>query len=200
MTISLKQIQYDVIFEALEGETVCGDHYLIKELRDSTLLMVVDGLGHGPDAAHAAKTAIETVDAHAAKPIETLFELCHQALNQTRGAAITIVKLDLNYNMTYKAIGNVMGVHWHIDERSKLKQKSFLLEGGIVGYELPLSSTVREVSCQAGDTIIIATDGLKNQFETEPPRFETSDKIAEQLFSTYRNKKDDGLVLVARLT
>jgi hypothetical protein len=199
VTISLKQLQYDVIFEALEGQTVCGDQYLIKETADFTLLMVVDGLGHGSEAADAAQQAIETVDANAAEPIETIFTLCNQALLQTRGAAMTIVKLDLNYKMTYKAIGNVMGVLWHIDERSRLQSKSFFLEGGIVGYQLPSSLHENEFTCNAGDTIILATDGLKNQFETYPPRFETPDKIATGIFSTYRNKKDDGLVLVAQL-
>ncbi|MBA2657690.1 MAG: SpoIIE family protein phosphatase [Tatlockia sp.] len=199
MTILLKQINYEVIFEPLEGQTACGDQYLVKELIDCTLLMVVDGLGHGSEAALAAQIAIETVDSHATESIENLFALCDQALKSTRGAAITIVKLGLDYKMTYKAIGNVMGVHWNIDTRSKLNVKSFFLEGGIVGYKLPLPKNLSEFSCNAGDTIILATDGIKNQFEIDPPKFETPDKIARRVFSTYRNKKDDGLILVAQI-
>jgi negative regulator of sigma-B (phosphoserine phosphatase) len=197
--IRLKQIKYDVIFEALEGETECGDQYLIKELADFTLLVVVDGLGHGEEASHAAKKAIETIDAHANEDIETLFKRCDAALGNTRGAAITLVKLDLNYTMKYVAIGNVMGVHWYIHQSSRLKQKSFFLVGGIVGSRSPSSIQVKEFTCGPGDTLILATDGIQNQFETEPPRFQSPDKIAQQIFSSYRNKKDDGLVLVAQL-
>jgi negative regulator of sigma-B (phosphoserine phosphatase) len=196
----LKQIHYEVISEALAGEIACGDQYLVKEMEDSTLLAVVDGLGHGEEAAYAAKTALAIMDANAHQSLATLFQLCHEGLQSTRGAAITMVKLYKSERiMTYKCIGNVIGVHWHIDERSNLKRDSFFMEGGIVGYRLPAPKPIKEVVVGIGDTLILATDGIKKQFEIETPAWDLPDKIAQKIFSRFHNKNDDALVLVARL-
>ncbi len=195
---NLNHIKYTVIAEALKGQMVCGDQYLVKETTDFTLLAVVDGLGHGEEAEIAAKAAIKTIDANAYEPIEKIFKLCNEALLLTRGAAITIVKL-CGHIMTYKAIGNVSGVYWQIGERARLKSQSFFLENGIVGNQLPWLVPIKEVVLGSGDTLILATDGIKKEFESLPPKWSTVDSLAIEIFTTYRNIKDDGLILVAQL-
>ena len=199
MTIHLKQIKYEVIFEPLEGQIECGDQYFIKELADCILIAVVDGLGHGAEAAFAAKKAIQTLDAHANESIETLFKLCNEALCLTRGAAMTIFKIDTRYKLTYMGIGNVMGACWKINESGKLIHNLIVLDPGIVGSRLFPSMQVKEIAMSPGDTFILATDGIKIQFESEPPKVESPEKIAKHIFNTYRNKNDDGLILVAQL-
>jgi serine/threonine protein phosphatase PrpC len=196
--IALKQIKYTVIVEALKGQVVCGDKYLVKELPDFTLLAVADGLGHGEEAAIAAKEAMKIIDTNAYEPIDQIFKLCNEALLSTRGVALTIVKLH-EYKMNYKAIGNVSGVFWHIVERARLKSQSFFLENGIVGNQLPWLLPMKEIVLDPGDTLILATDGIKKEFENMPPKWSTVDSIAHEIFTTYRNKKDDGLILVAQL-
>jgi phosphoserine phosphatase RsbX len=195
----LRQVKYKVICEALDNQIECGDQYFIKKLDDFILFAVIDGLGHGKKAEEAAKLAIKTLDAHANESIESLFKLCHEALIKTRGAAMTLVKIDVSYKLTYIAIGNVLGVCWKIDENYKLKHHSFFLEGGIVGAQLPSLMRVREIAMAPGDIFILATDGIKAQFENEAPILEKPDQIAKRIFETYRNKKDDALVLVAQL-
>ena len=199
MTVQLKHINFQVLVEALKGETECGDDYLVKELDNHTLLVVVDGLGHGREAAFAAKKAIETVKLNAHQPIEILFKLCNEALSMTRGAAMTIVTIDSDQTITYKAVGNVAGVYWHIEERAKLRQHSFLLDSGIVGSNSPTHISAKKINLTSGDIIILATDGIKAQFENTVPRWDTPDKIAHHMFTTYRNNNDDGLVLVVQL-
>src|SRR5690606_27727635 len=44
------------------GEQVAGDAALVRELGPSTLLAVIDGLGHGPPAAEAAARAVEVLE------------------------------------------------------------------------------------------------------------------------------------------
>ncbi|MBA2649490.1 MAG: SpoIIE family protein phosphatase [Legionella sp.] len=200
MTIEFKQIKYAVIFEALAGETACGDQYLVKEFDDFTLLVVVDGLGHGEDAALAAKKAIKTVDNNANAPLETIFKLCAQALADTRGAAMTIVRIDNACpSVHYKCIGNITGIYWHIGERAKLKKDSFLFENGIVGSCSPMVLPTRHLNLSSGDVIILATDGIKANFTDEPPQWKSPKQIADEIFTNYRNKGDDGLILVAQL-
>lgn len=40
------------------GEQRCGDAWLHLDLGDASLLAIVDGLGHGPEAAAAASAAL----------------------------------------------------------------------------------------------------------------------------------------------
>lgn len=58
---------------------------------------------------------------------------------------------------------------------------------------------IHEVTLAKGDRLILATDGIYPRFESEPPKFDTPANIAKQIFTHYRNEKDDGLVLVVEL-
>lgn len=192
------RVKYHVVSEALAAETECGDQYLVKEWNDSILIAVADGLGHGSEAAFAAKQAMKIIDAHANEPIERLVTICDQELKETRGIALTIARINNNYTLTYLAIGNVTGICWQQNELAKLSKHSLLLEGGVVGYQLPLSLKPKNFPIRSGDIFILATDGIKSQFEDAPPKLESTDKIAKLIFNSYRNENDDGLVLVAQ--
>jgi anti-sigma regulatory factor (Ser/Thr protein kinase) len=50
------------------GETVCGDSWAVVETAARVLLLVSDGLGHGPLAAAASARAVEVLRARAADP------------------------------------------------------------------------------------------------------------------------------------
>lgn len=196
---TLKQIKYTVIVEPLAGELACGDHYLVKELHDATLIAVIDGLGHGDQAELAAKTAIATINANAHEPLNVLLRHCNESLLDTRGSAITLVRISQKQVITYQAIGNVSGVYWHLNEREKFQAHSFLLQNGIVGNRLPSLLPIKGISLASGDKLILATDGIKKEFENIPPNWSSIDQVAHDIFTTYRDKKDDGLVLVAQL-
>src|SRR5438270_41239 len=81
----------------LEGETVCGDRHLVKPFPGGVLAVVVDGLGHGVEAAAAARVAVAELEAHAREPVITLLERCHQILTPTRGAAISLASFNTTY-------------------------------------------------------------------------------------------------------
>lgn len=197
MPVTLKRLKYEVLYEALKGEIACGDHYIIKELDDSILIAVIDGLGHGEEAAFAAKKAATVMEENADKTVEQIFHICNQELADTRGVVMTALKVDANYKLRYMAIGNVMGVCWKID-KDKLIRLPLFTEGGIVGSRIPAFVREKEVIINPGATLILATDGIKTEFEIESPTFESPDVIAQRIFTSYRNIKDDGLVLVAQ--
>jgi hypothetical protein len=50
-------IEWDVAMRALAGQVVSGDQYLGKPFVNGVLVAVIDGLGHGEDAAAAANLA-----------------------------------------------------------------------------------------------------------------------------------------------
>jgi len=50
-------IEWGVATLALPGETQSGDRHLVKPVGSTVLVAVVDGLGHGAEAATAAQAA-----------------------------------------------------------------------------------------------------------------------------------------------
>ena len=61
----------------LAGETESGDAWAVARQRHAIALMMVDGLGHGPEAAAASKAFIEVVERHVEEPPVELLRLCH---------------------------------------------------------------------------------------------------------------------------
>jgi len=196
MAIQLQHIKYDVIYEALAGQSECGDQYLVKQLNDSILIAVADGLGHGTEAAFAAEKAMKILDSYSNEPIKALIQMCDKELQETRGIALTIARVS-NNKLTYLAIGNVLGVYWQQDAEANWSKQSLFMQNGIVGSQLP-SFELNHIALKPGDIFILATDGIKEKFETEPARLESPETIAKSLFKAYRNPKDDGLILVAQ--
>jgi hypothetical protein len=51
-------LEFGVVSLPLAGEEVCGDAWAVDEGRGRSFVLVVDGLGHGPQAAEAAREAV----------------------------------------------------------------------------------------------------------------------------------------------
>ena len=52
-------LEVGAVVVPVRGEVVCGDGYAVHQEADFSSIMVVDGLGHGPDAAACADAAKE---------------------------------------------------------------------------------------------------------------------------------------------
>ncbi|HEY3252745.1 MAG TPA: hypothetical protein VGJ91_02315, partial [Polyangiaceae bacterium] len=73
---------------------VSGDLHVVEALPHGALIAVIDGLGHGPEAAAAARAAAAILHARAELSVQELLELCHEGLRKTRGAVMTLASLD----------------------------------------------------------------------------------------------------------
>lgn len=175
--------------------TESGDLCSVTPFDGGVLVAVIDGLGHGPEAASAAKIAASVLRENAADDPKALIERCHIHLRSTRGAAVTLASLREPGELTWIGVGNVEAVLLPGD-RSRPKA-SVLLRGGIVGLRLP---PLREytVAIAPRDTLVIATDGIRSNFEAGCDRDASPDSIAESILSGYRKTSDDALVVVAR--
>src|SRR5439155_854465 len=80
-------IDWGVATLALAGEAESGDLHLVKPVGRGVLVAAVDGLGHGAEAAAAARTAVTTLDRHADEFLIPVVRKCHEALIGRRGAA-----------------------------------------------------------------------------------------------------------------
>src|SRR2546428_3990524 len=77
-------IDWGVATRALAGETESGDLHLVKRLGRGTLVAAVDGLGHGAEAAAAARAAVAALDQYAEESLLPLVRRCHHALAGSR--------------------------------------------------------------------------------------------------------------------
>ena len=91
------------------GEEVCGDFPIAVDVGGAAALFgVADGLGHGRAAETAALRAEEIVNRCRTEPLDVLLQLCHRGLADTRGAAITLARIDFETGtLSWIGIGNV---------------------------------------------------------------------------------------------
>ena len=186
--------------QPLAGETESGDAYLVKFSPGGALLVVVDGLGHGPEAAIAARAAISALDEYSGETIVRLVERCHQKIRSTRGVVLSAAWIEPgDGHLTWLGVGDVDGLLVRADAHARPHRECLLARGGVVGYQLPpLRSSRLPLHC--GDTLILNTDGIRSGFDTglnlqAPPR-----QIADDILASHRRGTDDALVLVATYT
>jgi hypothetical protein len=198
-------VEWAVRSRTLPGESICGDACLVMEVWEGVLVAVIDGLGHGVEAAKASEAAVRSIEANAAtRSFSSLLQQCHLDLRKTRGVVLSLAFLDSQRTMTWMGIGNVEGRL--IRRRAQYVQKysdkseSLLLRTGVIGGEaeqLP-AFYPRGVSLIRGDFLVLATDGIKGDFENSIDLEAAPKQIAENLLATKSRNNDDALVFVGR--
>jgi phosphoserine phosphatase RsbX len=181
------------------GQTESGDQYLVMEIADGVVVGVIDGLGHGAEAANASKTAIRSIERHAGEPAIKLMQECHQSLIGLRGAVMSVASINaVEESMTWLGVGNVEGLLLRAHPAAIPSRELLLLRGGVVGVHLP-ALTGAIVPLAPGDTLIFATDGVRSEFldETRAHR-EAPAVLADRILGRYGRGTDDALVMVVR--
>ena len=191
-------IDWGVATLMLAGEQESGDLHLIKPVGTGVLVSVVDGLGHGAEAAAAARAAVAALNRHAQESVLPLLQRCHQALAGTRGVVVSVALFDrADGSMTWLGVGNVEGVLLYADSGRRRGRERLVTRGGIVGSELPpLRAEVLAVA--PGDTLILATDGIRSGFADDLAIDGPPQQLADQILARSGKGTDDALVLVAR--
>jgi negative regulator of sigma-B (phosphoserine phosphatase) len=198
-TVTAPVVDCGVANFVLPEQEECGDRHLISCHKDGVLIAAIDGIGHGREAANAAKVAISVLKERAGDPITALVERCHQRLRKTRGVVLSLASIHVSDGkMAWLGVGNVQGVLARGDSRQNKAQESLLLRAGVVGSQLPmLLATVLRIA--PGDTLYFATDGVRSAFAETLTALENPQKGAERILRQFQSGKDDALVLVARL-
>jgi serine/threonine protein phosphatase PrpC len=185
----------------LPGQDECGDRQTVVSTSDSAVAAVIDGVGHGTEAAEAAERAVATVRLGIdGGGIIDMLKRCHTSLTGSRGAVMNLACFDQKQGtLTWLGIGNVEGrlLLRNKDKDSGYVRQHLLLRPGVVGQRLPsLQVTVSRV--QPGDLLIFATDGVAPDFADNIRIDSTVGEIANGIISRYCKKTDDALALVIR--
>ncbi|MGH2687223.1 MAG: SpoIIE family protein phosphatase [Actinomycetota bacterium] len=172
-----------------------GDRHLVAPIPGGALVAVVDGLGHGHEAAAAAEIAVHALSQNRTDPVPALVRRCHEACRGTRGVAMTVAVLSAETGtLTWGGIGNVEGrlVRPGAPDRAE----GPLLLGGVVGYRTPqLRPTVTQLG--AGDLLILSTDGVVPHYVEGLALGDQLQPMADRILRVH-GRDDDALVLVAR--
>lgn len=175
-----------------------GDRAVVALFQAGALVAAIDGLGHGTEAARAANQAARLLEEHPCDSVIALIEQCHEALRRTRGAVMSLASFDArDSSLTWAGVGNVEGVLVRMNSARDRARKGLLGRGGIVGYQLPpLRAT--KIALDRGDTLILATDGIRSGFSEAVDMNRCPQENAESILGGYGKGTDDALVVVAQ--
>ncbi len=191
-------VEWKAASRALRGERVSGDLEVVLATSRGALLGVVDGLGHGFHAEVAARAAVEAIRRWPEEPLARMVTLCHEALAGTRGVVLGLASIRArDGRMEWLGVGNIEGAIVRRDARSERRVVSLNSRGGVLGHTLP-TLRVEKLAIEAGDTILLATDGIRPGFAAGVSPVATPDRIAEEVLAGHAKESDDALVLVVR--
>ena len=183
-----------VVCVPMRGEAECGDHWQVVPLRDRLALMLVDGLGHGPDAALAATSATRSFTAGATSGHDVLLCALDRGLRETRGAAVSVVTVDAaTKEVTFTGVGNV-------DARlvGEGPTQYLVPQNGIVGHGMPALKSTR-ASWPAGGLLIMHSDGIVARWRLDAyqgARTLHPGLVAGIIYRDFARERDDVTVLV----
>lgn len=182
------------------GEDVCGDRALAIDSGDDTVLLaVLDGLGHGPEACAASTLGVQTIRNARVWSLEEIFHMTDRALAGTRGAVITLARIDSRAGaLRWAGVGNVRADLVAKHPGGPQVRASARLTAGVVGFRLPNSLFPQEMPIRPGDLLVFVTDGIVDGYLRDIDFSASTSSIAEAILRDYARDDDDALALVAR--
>ena len=179
----------------MPGEEARGDAWAVEWRGGHCVILVADGLGHGPDAAAAAMAAVNALRTHPQLSPAALIEFAHGALRSTRGAALAVADLDLTQELRYAGVGNIAGV-----TLAPGVARHMVSYAGIVGHEV---RKIQEfVYPWTQDSLLVMhSDGLATHWNLDQyPGLagRHPSLIAGVLYRDFARGRDDVTVVVAK--
>jgi negative regulator of sigma-B (phosphoserine phosphatase) len=173
------------------GEKENGDVAVVRHDGARSLLAVVDALGHGPHAAHAARIAASYLltQAFPSRVIDAIDGL-HACLRGTRGAA-AMVCITSPGRLEACGVGNV-------ELRCSRPRVPVVLTPGVMGGLLK-QPKIFSSDLQPNDRIVIFSDGVSSRFSLNDVRDLSPEDACRTIFAQCRRAHDDATVLVADL-
>lgn len=178
------------------GEAVCGDACAFALDGPLASAMVVDGLGHGVDAAAAAHAALAVFRQQPFAAPGTLIAATHEALRGMRGAAVMAVQADARQWLIRSAgAGNIIGrlVSGTFD-------RSLLGQHGTAGLAIRRPGEVT-TPWPPHALLVLCSDGLETRWKQQllVPVLGRDPAIAAALLMRQASRgRDDATVAVLR--
>lgn len=191
----LPKIEYSVINKPKAYEVASGDNWAIREDMEPIKALVVDGLGHGNNAAVSADKAVDIFLVNNA-PLDKLVTIIDENLRNTRGTVLSIAELfPEQETINFVCIGNIFNKIIIGDNAVTLFNHY-----GIAGVILP-TIAIEKYSWPSKSLLIMHSDGLNTHWDLKDyPRLAYAHPsiIAAILYRDYNRGNDDIVVMVIR--
>ncbi|MFJ8821881.1 ATP-binding protein [Streptomyces sp. NPDC102467] len=177
----------------LRGEEECGDSAAVADAPGGRTALVVDGLGHGAEAAEASAAAVRVFHEGPERPLPELLTAMDRALRGGRGAAVGLLRLRPG-SAEHCGIGNVRLLlvgHDGVGSRA-------VGQPGVVGWNMP-RPLPRSLPMPETSAAVLHSDGIAARWADTatpfllglPPRL-----LAAALGHGHRSARDDATALV----
>jgi len=194
--IPVSELDLSVFSRPVPGQRFNGDAYFVKRYEDKITFAVIDGLGHGQAAQEAAQAAVDCLENYYRRPFAEIFQLCHQRLKRTRGAAISLCRISLKDRvMTHAGIGNVQTRVY-----SSEKAPAPFCMNGTLGVAMR-TVKVDDYPLLENNTIIMFSDGISGRFSPDNIHGFLSlepQRLAKRIMDNHAKDNDDATIIVGR--
>lgn len=180
----------------VKGEACCGDAWAARTTECRTVILVADGLGHGPAAADAARGAVRAFEAHWQEGPAEILRRAHGTLRATRGAAVAVAEVRHDRGtVRFAGVGNIAGAVLTLAENRHLTSHN-----GTVGAEMRKVQEF-EYPWPPGALLLMHSDGLGSHWRLDRYAglaLRPLPLIVGALYRDFKRGRDDVTVLAAR--
>ena len=193
---AIRRFSHGAVSVPAAGETRCGDAWAIVQREGLASVLVVDGLGHGPDAETAALACVEAFGVAPFDPPSATLARADASMRATRGASAAVAHLDADArSVTFCGAGNIAG-----RLTSGVGDRSFLCQHGTLGLQVSRLQDVVEAWPDHA-LFVMHSDGLPGRWDLRKisgllqcdPAI-----IAAWLIRDHIGGRDDATVIVVR--
>jgi hypothetical protein len=172
------------------GESVCGDAYWVGRAPAGVLVALVDGLGHGVEAAEAAEVFCAYTERNAQAPVGDILVGASRELARTRGAVAALARIDLAARvLEFAGVGNI-----GVKVQARRAFAAFSCPG-MLGRPLRQVRSFR-FELADGDLVVLHSDGLRAPLDLEPHATGDLDALASALVEAHGTHDDASCVVI----
>lgn len=182
---------------AYDGGQVCGDGWYVRVDDQGLQLCLVDGLGHGPEAAKAADAGWQAFVSGDRRDPASIIAGLHQGMAGTRGGAAAAASFEsATGQLKFCGVGNIAGRLLEIASSRGLASMA-----GIVGVQFRKAQSF-DFPGSAGKLLVMHSDGLQSRWDHQhyPGLYMRHPAlISAVLLRDFDRRRDDATIVVARL-
>ena len=145
-------------------ESVCGDAWRIAERSDVIVVMMVDGLGHGPEAAKAAELAVAAFEQDPFAPLVEIVKRIDRLMRGSRGGAVAIARVEISNRLVkFVGVGNIAARLKSCDDQPA---RGLVSHNGTAGVQM-LRVHEFDYSLAPQSLLIMHSDGLQSRWSLD---------------------------------
>ncbi|UZJ57684.1 ATP-binding protein [Pseudomonas sp. KU26590] len=193
----VKDLPMGITQQSLHDDPACGDVWEVAVKGQQVSIMMIDGLGHGPEAEEAGMAGARAFIRNPFADPGALLDDLHFDMRGSRGGAAALVQFDgATGKLRFTGIGNI-GATLIGDD----KNRGIPSHPGIVGLQYRKVAPIDYADC-TGQLLIMFSDGLQSRWNLRDYpglMYRHPAIIAAVLHRDYSRGTDDVTVLVMAL-